>query len=227
MGRDRDRDRAGIFKQCRQFVPISEDKWRTQSIGRAPPGNAFQQRHFRGVGRIACERVPDCHRQAAAGSQQTQHLAERSVAIREEHEAKLTHNRIESSIGERQRLGNSLPPLDRWREFPGHRQHSRQGIHPDNLSGGSCPRGGFSREHSGATGDVQHPLTAFDLCGVCDSRGPLPEQRGHEEGFVRFRGIDLGLRRRFAHVAFLPARSYLWVERDDGAVPSARVSLAP
>ena len=81
--------------------------------GRCPgAGEPFEEGDLGSVRRYVRESVPDCDDQTATGSQYPEHLAERLLAIREEHETKLTQNRVERSVREWYRLGRALAPVD-------------------------------------------------------------------------------------------------------------------
>ena len=95
------------------------------------------------------------------------------MAIREEHQTELTHNRVERPIRKGYRLGHPLLPVDSGRKLVCHRQHVENRIESEDRSGRARSRVNFTGKDSGSAGNVQHLVVALDLRRVRDFRRPL------------------------------------------------------
>ena len=169
---------------------VAEDEGRAQGVADLAPEQAVDQRDHRGVAGRPLGRVPDRDDEAAAGPEHAPHLAERRGPVLEEHQAELAHDGVEAAVGERQRLGAALAPVDARLGPPRDREHAALRSSPTTAPDGRSRRAArASTPVPQATSRTRRP--GADAGGLGDGTGELREQRRQEEGFV-----DLGGGRR-------------------------------
>ena len=118
-----------------------------------------------------------------------EHLAQGLLAVAEEHQAELAHDRIEAVCRVRERRSRAVLP-----SIAGANCSSTASMP---WSASSHDTGGpdagcrFACEHARAAGDVHDTMPGLCASGVTEDRSRLPERRRHMQLFVGVRRSDL------------------------------------
>ena len=117
----------------------------------------------------------------AAGAAHADELCGSPLVIRAEHDADRARHDVEARVGERQRLGVGLDPIDRHARrgsvLGAALEQDRGDVDAGHVRAGLC---GGDGDVARAAGDVQHLLAAVDLQLFDESRAEAPDQAvGH------------------------------------------------
>ena len=168
------------------------------------PGRRARERHRRQACRTAARalrRAPrspaNCRpnrtppRRAASGAQHALHLCKGAGPVVEEHHGELAGDGVEACVGERERFGAAVLPVDPRVLAPRDGQHLGIRVESGDGSIGPGHSGRRERQRAGAAAHVEHALSRRYSGGVANDRAPLAKQRGHEL-FI----VDIGGRTR-------------------------------
>ncbi len=94
------------------------------------------------------------------------HLAQRSGAVRHEHERHLAEHDVEGLLVERERARVALAPVEVGPDAAGNRQHGLVQVETGDGTGGGDEVGSGPGDDAGAAPDVEHGLAGGDGCRV-------------------------------------------------------------
>ena len=137
-----------LARELAQGSGIAECEGRAEGVADRTAEEPVEERRERGVAGRTLHRVADGDGESSLRAQHPPHLTQRRHPVCEEHQGELADDGVERAVGEGQRLGGGLDPLDPGGLASGDGEHAGVEVEADRRAAGADPLG--HREGQGA-----------------------------------------------------------------------------